>query len=165
MKKETLLSIVLRGTIFLFIWWILTNGEVASLWVGVPAVVLASAVSISLLPPTPLLLRKVLLFMPYFLIHSFKGAVDVAWRVFDPKLPIKPDFIHYELTLPPGLAQVFMVNIVSLVPGTLSAQLQNNLLTIHVLDNDKNFQVELHILEKNIAKIFGLTEKNDRKGE
>ena len=160
-NKKTQLSIVVRGGLFLFIWWTLVNGDVLSWWLGLPAVVLATIVSIALIPPSTLVLRRLVYFMPYFLIHSFRGALDVAWRVFHPRLPIKPDFVEYPLSLPPGLSQFFMINLVSLVPGTLTAELKNNVLSVHVLDSEKKVQAELSQLEQKVAEIFNLTQKNN----
>lgn len=161
MKKDTLLSIVIRGGLFLFIWWILTDGDTSSWWMGLPVVMLTIIVSIILIPPTHLVFIRVIWFLPFFLIYSFNGALDVAWRVFHPRLPINPDLIKYPLNLPPGLAQVLMINLVSLVPGTLTAQLKHNVLTIHVLDIQNDYKTRLIELEQHVTKIFGLSQKND----
>ena len=155
MKKDTLVSIVIRGWLFLFIWWVLTDGNTSSWWIGLPAVMLTIIVSIILIPPTHLVFIRVIWFVPFFLIYSFKGALDVAWRVFHPRLPISPGLIKYTLSLPPGLAQVLMINLVNLVPGTLTAKLEHNVLTIHVLDIRNDFKTELITIEQHVAKIFG----------
>ncbi len=155
MKKDTLVSMVIRGWLFLFIWWVLTDGDTSSWSIGLPAVMLTIIVSIILIPPTHLVLIRVIWFVPFFLIYSFKGALDVAWRVFHPRLPISPDLIKYPLSLPPGLAQVLMINLVNLLPGTLTAQLEHNVLTIHVLDIGNDFKTELITIEQHVAKIFG----------
>ena len=97
------------------------------------------------------------------MIYSFKGALDVALRVFDPRLPISPDMVKYPLILPHGLPRVFMVNLVNLIPGTLTVQLEENVLTIHIMDIRDDFKTELIALEKQVAGIFGLPQ-NFNKG-
>ncbi len=154
-KKDTLVSIVIRGGLFLFIWGVLTDGDTSSLSIGLPAVMLTIIVSIILIPPTHIVFIRVIWVVPLFLIYSFKGASDVAWRVFHPRLPISPGLIKYPLSLPPGLAQVLMINLVNLVPGTLTAKLEHNVLTIHVLDIRNDFKTELITIEQHVAKIFG----------
>jgi multicomponent Na+:H+ antiporter subunit E len=161
MKKDIQLSIVMRGVIFLFTWLILTNGDILSWWIGLPAVMLTTMISIILLPPTHLVFLRVIWFVPLFFIYSFKGALDVAWRVFHPHLPISPGLIKYPLSLPPGVAQVLMTNLVSLVPGTLTAQLEHNVLTIHVLDIQNDFNTQLIEIEQHLEKIFSLPQKTD----
>lgn len=139
---------------FALLWWILTDGSASSWWVGAPAVVLAVTASVSLLPATPLSWYQFLRFVPYFLLRSLLGGADVAWRAFHPKMPIVPELIEYKLQLPPGLSRVFMANTVSLLPGTLSSALEQNVLKVHVLDKRTNFQAELEVLEQKVAWIF-----------
>lgn len=148
-------TILLRGGLFSLIWWILTDGAVMSWWIGVPTVLLAIAASAALLPARTFLWYEFLRFVPFFLIRSLLGGVDVAWRVFHPGLPIIPDLVEYPLRLPPGLSRVFMANTVSLLPGTLSAGLERDVLKVHVLDSRSGFPAELEALEKRVARVFG----------
>ncbi len=157
-KRDTLLSIVFRGLLFSFIWWVLTDGDSSSWSIGLPAVILSLFVSILLFPPVHLVFNRVIWFVALFFIYSFKGASDVAWRVFHPRLPIRPGLIKYSLQLPPGLAQVLMINLLNLIPGTLTVKVEHNVLTIHVLDIRNDFKTELIILEQHVARIFGLPE-------
>ena len=150
------LSILLRLVTFLLIWWVLTEGMTSSWWFGVPAILLALITSIALLPPMHLVWYECIRFIPFFLKNSLSGGVDVAWRAFHPRLPIAPDLIEYPLRLPPGLSQVFMANTVNLLPGTLSAALERNIMKVHVLDSQKDFLGELEAVEQHVARIFGL---------
>jgi len=144
-----------RGVLFALIWLILTDGTASSWWIGVPAVLLAVAASAALVRPTPLVWYEVLRFAPFFVLRSVRGGADVAWRAFHPGLPIAPDLIEYPLRLPPGLPRVFMANTISLLPGTLSAELDQSLLKVHVLDGRKEFLLELESMEQRLARMFG----------
>ncbi len=150
-------TLVSRGVLFSLIWWILTAGAESSWWIGVPAVLLAVAASATLLPPTPFVWYEFLRFVPFFLLRSLLGGADVAWRAFHPGLPIVPDLIQYPLRLPPGLPRVFMANTVSLLPGTLSAALDRNVLKVHVLDSRKGVLAELEAVEQSVARMFGIS--------
>jgi len=81
----------------------------------------------------------------------------VAWRAFHPGIPIAPDLLEYTMRLPPGLPRVFMANMVSLLPGTLSAELNRNVLKVHVLDSQQDFLTELEALERSVARMFGVS--------
>ncbi len=150
-------TVITRGSLFLFVWWALTGEEVSSWWIGVPAVVLALMVSVALVPPVYLAWRAVLRFFPFFLSRSLMGGIDVAWRAFHPRLPIAPELIEYPLQLPVGIAQVMMANTVSLLPGTLSAELNHNVLKVHVLYIRNNVKKELEIIERYIKQMFDLS--------
>jgi len=157
-------SIVLRLSMFLLIWWALSNGIPSSWWFGAPAILLALIISIALVPPINLVWYECFRFIPFFLKNSLVGGVDVAWRAFHQRLPIAPDLIDYPLRLPRGLSQVFMANTVNLLPGALSAALENNTLKVHVLDSQKDFLGELEEVEQHVARIFGLTLNISSKG-
>lgn len=148
-------TIVSRGALFLLIWWALTDGVASSWWIGVPAVLLATTVSIALLPPARFLWFELLRFVPFFLRHSFLGGADVARRAFQPRMPIAPDLVKYPLRLPPGLPRVFMANIVNLLPGTLSTAFDENALNVHVLDSGTGYLAELEAVERSVARMFG----------
>lgn len=152
-------SIGARGILFAIIWWILTDGATSSWWLGVPAILLAAVTSAALLPAVPLAWYPLLRFVPFFLLRSLLGGADVAWRAFHPRTPIAPELIEYPLQLPPGLAQVFMANTVNLLPGTLSATLEQGVMRVHVLDAGKEFLAELQAVEHRVARIFGTSLK------
>ena len=158
-------TIVSRGGLFSLIWWVLTDGAAPSWWIGVPAVWLAVAASAALLPPTPFVWYEFLRFVPFFLLRSLLGGADVAWRAFHPGLPIAPDLIEYPMRLPAGLPRVFMANTVSLLPGTLSAALDRNVLKVHVLDSRKSVLTELEAVEQSVARMFGTSLKLSGGGE
>jgi multicomponent Na+:H+ antiporter subunit E len=138
----------------LFLWWVLTGGRVSSWIIGVPTIALALWV-MGAAPPTPLwpisfvgLLR----FIPYFLLQSVHGGIDVARRAYSPSLPLDPQIIDFSLNLPAGRPQIFFLNSVSLLPGTLSADLVGTTLKVHVLD--RKVDPQLGQLENRVAHLF-----------
>ncbi len=147
---------LLRLVLFALMWWILTDGAMDSWPIGVPVVLLATLVSVMLMPPLSWSLRGILRFIPYFLWYSIRGGVDVARRAMHPRMPISPGLVDYRFRLPPGLSRVFMANTVSLLPGTLSVELEEEILRIHVLDETGAIDEELNVLENRLADIFGL---------
>ena len=140
---------------FALAWWLISEGASASWSIGVPAVLIATFISARLLPPQPLTLSGLLRFAGYFLIHSLLGAVDVARRAFQPSRPLDPAVIDYPLRLTSAPARVWLINAVSLLPGTLSADLNADCLRVHVLDAGQDTHRELLVLERYVAAVFG----------
>jgi len=124
--------------------------------VGAPVVVLAVLASVTLLPGVSWSVSGIVRFVPFFLWRSLYGGVDVARRALHPRLPISPGLFDHRWRLPSGLPRVFMANTVSLLPGTLSADLDEEYLHVHVLDHTGDFASELTVIEKRVAKLFGL---------
>ena len=158
-------TIASRGVLFLLIWWVLTGGVASSWWIGVPTVLLAVIVSTALVPPIPFVWFEFLKFVVFFFRYSLLGGMDVAMRAFHPRMPIAPDLIEYPLRLPPGLLQVLMSNTVSLLPGTLIAELDRSVLKVHVLDRSKDTSAELEAVEERIAGMYGITLTAPQKGK
>ncbi|WP_028108033.1 Na+/H+ antiporter subunit E [Ferrimonas futtsuensis] len=145
-----------RAAAFALLWWMLSDGAMASWWVGVPAVLLATLTSMKLVAPFGVSPMGFARFIPHFIWYSLRGGIDVAWRVFHPQRPIAPALIDFPLRLPSDMARVFMANTVSLLPGTLSAELGSRWLRVHVLDGRKTVIPELLELERIIAQVFGI---------
>ncbi len=147
-------ALISRLLLFLVIWWALADGA-ASLWViGVPAVLCALIASLVLLPSVRFVWWRLVAFIPFFLWQSLKGGVEVAWLAFQPRMFLSPKLIEYPLQLPAGLAQVAMINITSLLPGTLSAAIDGNVLTVHILDSRGDYLAGLQGLEQHLGRIF-----------
>ena len=144
----------IRAMLFALIWLVLSGGVINSWSIGVPVVLLSTLVSIILLPPTPWSFIGLIRIIPFFLWHSLCAAIDVAKRALHPQLPISPDLYHYYWHLSSGVPQIFMANMVSLLPGTLSIELHDKYLCIHVLDQTGDFISQLSIVESYVARLF-----------
>jgi multicomponent Na+:H+ antiporter subunit E len=59
------------------------------------------------------------------------------------------------MTLESASARVFFVNLVSLVPGTLSADIRGDRLLVHTLGSSQDTATELGRMERYVAEIFG----------
>lgn len=147
-------AVLFRAMLFALVWWALTHGAVDSWSMGLPMVALTTLVSVLLLPPRAWSIFGLVRFIPFFLWQSIRGGIDVASRALHPDLPISPGLHEYSLRLPAGLARIFMVNSVCLLPGTLCAELDDSILRIHVLDETGDFVEHLMTLENRLAAVF-----------
>lgn len=154
-KRNRCFGAVFWAGILMLLWWCLTDGAASSWWIGVPAILLTLTVSTALVSPSVLVFSKLPGFLFFFVTHSLLGGVDVARRVLQRNMSIAPGLYEYTMRLPLGLPRVMMANTVGLLPGTLSARIENNVLTVHVLDRHTDFMAELEALESHIARVFG----------
>ena len=148
----------MRIAVFTVLWWVLTDGDPDSWIVGGPAVVLAGFLAFWLAGSTPWRwrLKGLARFLPFFLWRSFVGGIDVARRALHPKRPLVPGFVDYRMGLPQTTARIFMINTVSLLPGTLSVEITEDKLIVHALDVDLPVLSELKTIESCVADLFGL---------
>lgn len=148
--------LISRTAILAFTWWVLAQGAYESWQVGLPAILIAILIDYRLSPPkgNRLSLGGFFVYALYFLKLSITGGIDVAWRTYHPRLPLNPAMIEYPLRLTSLSARNLFVCTVSLLPGTLSAEIGDNKLFVHVLDVGRPFKQELKVIEDRTAAIF-----------
>ncbi len=164
--KVTLWVLVTRSILLLLLWWILSSGSTDSLWLGIPASIIVAVISLVVLSPVQFSWPAFFGFVPFFILHSIRGGLDVGRRAFHPALPISPQMIEYSVSLPEGsIARIFFSNIVNLLPGTLSTGFDGNILRVHVLDRSGKHQDEIEVFEVRVARIFNSTLTGNEKGQ
>ena len=158
---------ILRSGLLAFLWWIISGGANDSWLVGLPVVLVAAHLSVTLKAKQTqrVHLIPLLRFIPFFLYESVCGGIDVTRRVYAPRLPLHPALLIYPLRLPEGVAQVFFANSVSLLPGTLCTHIKDHALQIHVLDKTAPIVKELEVLELKVASIFGINFNEEKRNE
>ena len=156
--SSCLQQIVTRTAVLALLWWALTGGTPESWRIGLPVV--GAAVLLSFAIRTPLLsfpfVVGVFRFIPFFLILSLRGGIDVAQRAMSVRPILAPDCIEYPVELATDSARVFFANCISLLPGTLTVELGQRSILVHVLDRNRPVEHELQRLENRIARLFGI---------
>jgi multicomponent Na+:H+ antiporter subunit E len=138
------------------LWWVLSGGDLESWLIGGPLVGWAAWRSLAIWPALPFHWGALLRFIPFFLSQSMAAAIDVASRALRPTMPLHPGLVGVPLRLPAGAARVALANAITLLPGTLSAELQPKQVVIHALDLDPELPDRVRDLEVRIGAIFGI---------
>jgi multicomponent Na+:H+ antiporter subunit E len=147
-----------RGAAFLGLWLLLAGSDLAGLVCGVPTAALAAWASLRLLPPSRRAIRlgPALVLGSGVLRDSVAAGFDVALRVLDPRLPIRPGAVAMPLGLPPGPARDGFRLLASLPPGALPAGLDaQGRLVVHALDTRLPVQRNLEAAEALFAAATG----------
>jgi multicomponent Na+:H+ antiporter subunit E len=143
--------------VFGAVWAVFAGPYPVSWIIGVPAVLASAWVSTRLSEPGPrgLSLWGLVRFLPFFVWESLKGGIDVALRVMRPRMDIDPGYRSYRIGLVQPAARVLFLDGVSLLPGTLSADIEGDMLIVHALDQSTDHAPELRRLERRVAALFG----------
>lgn len=149
-------AILQRGAILSLLWWVLAQGRADSWGLGLISVALALIASLWLSPPSQdrFSITGLLRFAGFFLFQSAKAGVQVAIMALRPRLDLAPALLELPITLPAGPARVLLINTLSLLPGTLSVGLNQNLLRLHVLDARLPIEAEVRAAEALIARLL-----------
>ncbi|MEE4146505.1 MAG: Na+/H+ antiporter subunit E [Halieaceae bacterium] len=145
-----------RLGVFGLLWWLLSAGDSGSWIVGAPAVLLATWASVSLATELPLRvsLSGLARYLLFFVVESIRGGVDVARRVLLPGRPVDPYFFHYRTAIDGGLPRSLLLYTVSLLPGTLAVDSEDDPLTVHALSRDMAALQSIRACERRVAAVF-----------
>jgi multicomponent Na+:H+ antiporter subunit E len=151
-------ALLVRAAVLSVLWYILAEGALRGWAVAAMSIVASLLASMALLPPGQWRLRPlgVMRFIPFFLWHSFRGGLDVAYRALQPRVRIRPDFLDYPLRLPPGPGRTFFGAALGLLPGTLNAEFRDRDLRVHTLAGEASHHAVLGLLEERVADMFGV---------
>ncbi|MFT5420614.1 MAG: multicomponent Na+:H+ antiporter subunit E [Candidatus Endobugula sp.] len=154
---------------FAGLWWLLTKGEVSSWVIGIIVVPFSAWLSITLFKDTRLgqhysahsvnntqhiRMLRLFHFVPFFLLQSILGGWQTAMLALRPSMPIHPGFFRYNLRLKGPSARLFFIHLVSLLPGTVSAKLEDGQLLIHALEISPQNSHDINRCEQQVAKLF-----------
>jgi len=82
----------------------------------------------------------------YYLVIFFKALVfanlDMARRVISPSLPIQPGIIRINTGLESDLGKLLLANSITLTPGTLSVDIEDNQIVVHWIDCPENIEID-----------------------
>jgi multicomponent Na+:H+ antiporter subunit E len=136
---------LLRASAFFVVWVALIGWGAADLALGLASAAAASWLSLRLLPPRRGRMHWAALFrlVPHFLLQSVVAGVDVARRALDPRMPLRPGFVSFPLSFPPGPARNVFASWTSLLPGTLPVADDGESLLYHSLDVSQPIAAQL----------------------
>jgi multicomponent Na+:H+ antiporter subunit E len=127
---------------FSLIFWLLLVGRldgqelVAGLLVSAAAAALAVGrapilAGFRLSPTAPLAFVS---YLYALLVALVRANVDMARRVLSPSLPIRPAMVRVGTSLRSDLGRLVLANSITLTPGTLSVDIEDDTLLVHWID-------------------------------
>ena len=162
-KHSVLLFLVLMA-----LWALLTPimKDPGELWVGLIVSALVVLFTLRLEPVlgdlrlTPKALAYSIAYIFVFIKELIVSNLDVARRVVNPKLPIKPGIVKVKTKLNSKIAKMILANSITLTPGTLTVDIKGEYLYIHWIeiqheDLEGATQDIVSKFEKYLEVIFG----------
>ncbi|MEX2570500.1 MAG: Na+/H+ antiporter subunit E [Gemmatimonadota bacterium] len=155
--RHLLAPILLRGVLFVALWLVLAGPDPHTWWLAAAVILTTVYVSLRTVPVGSVRLRPagLLRFIPFFLIYSLRGGVDVARRaIFQPDVSAA-EYRTFEVRLAEGPPRTFFAMILGLLPGTLTARISGARIEIHTLDASATPDEALRRVERRVADVFG----------
>jgi multicomponent Na+:H+ antiporter subunit E len=156
-------NLLKRFIFFYGLWLVISEARAGLLAIGVLAALAATAVSLSIWRKggRQLSIFALLGYLPGFLWRSVKGGLDVAWRVFHPRLPIAPAFVAHDSRDPDETGWILFTDALSLMPGTLGAGLSGRRATVHLIADAPPARRLIAEEDARVARLFAGTGEED----
>ena len=99
------------------------------------------------------------MYLPAFIWACFLSNLDVAYRVLNVNMPIRPGIVKVKTKIKSEMGKAFLANSITLTPGTMTVDIVGDTLYIHwinVVTDDPSRHTEIIVsqFEKYIERIF-----------
>jgi len=171
--KEKTQKIVAEFVIVFVIWMLLTLSKqtgydiftLQNILAGVVAAAICTALFGRISPHNvakmfnPVRIFWFLVFLPDFIWYCFLANLDVAYRVLNVNMPIRPGIVKVKTRLKSEMGKTFLANAITLTPGTLTVDIIGDTLYIHwiyVSTDDPENQTKRIVdrFENYLVKVF-----------
>ena len=76
---------------------------------------------------------RLVLYIPWLCWQIVLSSIAVAAVVLHPKMPIDPTLVRFQMSLPHPLAQLTLATSITLTPGTVTLDVENDMFLVHAL--------------------------------
>lgn len=163
------MSTTVSSAIAFFAVWVLLSGKIDAAHLGAGAAI-SIAITIATrrlwaLPPTfgasadhPFAGVRWGRYLRYLVVLAWEivvSATQVAYVVLHPRMPIDPRLVRFRSHLPHPLARLLLANSITLTPGTVTIEVEEDEFLVHALTAGGAHGVELGGLRNWVADLFG----------
>ncbi|RLB71771.1 MAG: Na(+)/H(+) antiporter subunit B [Deltaproteobacteria bacterium] len=146
----------------LFLFWLLLSGhyDLFHISIGIFCCLLVSYSSSEFLfvhvgaGDSHLIILRLLTYVPWHLYQIIISNIYLAKLVFSPISRLNPHIIHYKTKLTNGLALVTYANSITLTPGTITIDLNDDTFYVHAIDSEVADDLLTGEMENRIEKVF-----------
>ena len=164
MKTKHIINIILSSIVLVILYILWTHSfEPGNLVIiGITALIVSIGfVRSDVLPSlAPQRIFYAVTFVGYLFVSIIKSNFDVAGRVIQKNIPIKPGIVKVRTKLKSKVGRMILANSITLTPGTLSVDVKDDYFFIHWIDVsstnvDKASAAIVAGFEKYLEVIFG----------
>ena len=153
----------------LFGLWVVLSGKIDGFHLGIGAItaVVVARLARNLLRLPPAVGRsldhplqgvawfRVATYAPWLAWQIALASVQIARVVFDPKLPIQPRIVRFKSGLPHTLARLTLAQSITLTPGTVTLDLEEDEFVIHALTHEAADEIDKGRMQDAVHPLFG----------
>ena len=150
-------------TLLLFALWLLLSGHYTPLMLLLGGLSTLLVVFLALRADLidrethPVLLKpSILLYWLWLAREIIKSNLDVARRILTPGLPISPNVFTVRTTQQSDLGRVTYANSITLVPGTVAMDVDEDVITVHALTQEAAADLKRGEMNRRVCDVEGI---------
>ena len=146
---------VVWALLYTLLWAVLGQGRGWSF--GAPMIAAAVLLGDYLkLYPLHLSVLRIPFFIGFFLVRLLRGGIDVSIRTLRRQPAAHADWVVYRFSPQASAAvRLLMSTVVGMLPGTLAARIECDVMHMHILDTTLNWHDEAQALEQQLLRLVG----------
>jgi multicomponent Na+:H+ antiporter subunit E len=94
-------------------------------------------------------------YAPWLLWQVVKANLDVARRILDPRLPIRPRLVRITASQRTDQGRVIYANSITLTPGTVTVAVEGRELTVHALTAEAEAELLRGDMDRRVRRVEG----------
>jgi len=102
--------------------------------------------------PIHLTLRA-LLYWPWLIVEIIKANIDVARAIVRRRMPVNPSVIEVKATQETELGQVIYANSITLTPGTVTIDIDKDIMIVHALTRNAAEALESGDMDRRVTAL------------
>ena len=139
--------------LFSLLWLLLTRGQ--GLIFGLFFALAASCSALFLhLRPRRIIWRHLPAALLFFLTALTQGALNVALRTLRRDCQLHPAWVRYEFDCADPSLQLLVAAIVGLLPGTVASRIDDDIMTLHLLDSRMDWETTIRHVERHVTELM-----------
>lgn len=107
--------------------------------------------------PFHLRFMGVLSYWAWLIKEIILSNIDVTRRILHPGMPISPTIIKVRCTQPDDLGRVIYANSITLTPGTVSLDVNENVIEVHALSREAAEALKAGEMDRRVTELSTLT--------
>ena len=106
--------------------------------------------------------HRFLAYVPWLAVQVVIASLQVAYAVLHPRLPVHPRLIRVLARYPHTLARLTLANSITLTPGTVTLDVDDDEFLVHALTEAGGRQLEEGTMPDRVSALFGVaTERTE----
>ncbi len=153
---------VVSTAIVLFVFWLTLSGHydqflvTAGIISSILIALLAQRMDVSDREGHPIhLAPSALTYWPWLIVQIIQSALNVTRIIVDPSLPVSPTLTRVKMSQQTDVARVTYANSITLTPGTISVDIENDDIIVHAITRENAIDLEAGEMDRRCAKFEG----------